>query len=45
MSRQRALWVGDKIRSDSDICSLFKGVSEESRDEEKGKEDELGEVK
>lgn len=45
MSRQPALWVGEEISSDSDICSLFLGVSEERREEEKGKGDELGEVK
>lgn len=45
MSRQRALWVGEEISDDSDICSLFMGVSEERRDDEKGKADESGEVK
>lgn len=37
MSHQRALWVGEEMSSDSDICSLFMGVSEERGEEEKGK--------
>lgn len=45
MSCQRALWVGEEISGDSDRCSLFMGVSEERRDGERWKADELGEVK
>lgn len=45
MNRQHALWVGEEISSDSDIWSLFMGATEERREEEKGKGDELGEVK
>lgn len=44
MSRQHALWVAEEISGDSDICSLFMGVSEERREEERGEGDELGEV-
>lgn len=44
MTRQCALWVGEEMSNDSDICSLFMSVSTE-RAEEKGVDRGRGEGK
>lgn len=43
MTRQQALWVGEEMSSDSDICALFMGVSEERGEEKKGVDEGKGE--
>ena len=43
MSHQYALWVGEEMSSDSDICSVFMGVSEKRRRGKGRKRDEVGE--